>query len=65
MVLPIQGFDAVFLIVFLATITPTASTVTQFCQIYDKNSEYANMINLAGTLLCIITMPIMVWLYLL
>lgn len=53
----------ILLISLLATITPSASTVTQMAQIYGKNAEYASSINVVTTIICIITMPIMVWLY--
>ena len=35
----------IMLIVFLAVITPSASTVTQMCQVYDNDSRYASAIN--------------------
>ena len=54
---------AVILITFLATVTPAASTVTQFAQVHDKNAAYAGAINIMTTLLCIVTMPIFVILY--
>lgn len=53
----------ILLISLLATITPSASTVTQMTQIYGKNAEYASIINVITTIVCIVTMPIMVWLY--
>lgn len=53
----------ILLISLLATITPSASTVTQMAQIYEKNAEYASVINVVTTIFCIVTMPIMVWLY--
>ncbi|MMZ49762.1 Membrane transport protein [compost metagenome] len=53
----------ILLITFLATATPTASAVTQFAQIYNKNAEYAGAINIMTTILCIITMPIFVFFY--
>lgn len=53
----------ILLISLLATITPSASTVTQMAQIYEKNAEYASIINVGTTIVCIVTMPIMVWLY--
>lgn len=46
-----------------ATVTPAASTVTQFAQVHDKNAAYAGAINIMTTLLCIVTMPIFVILY--
>ncbi|MBV7273987.1 AEC family transporter [Clostridium sp. PL3] len=53
----------ILLISLLATITPSASAVTQMAQIYEKNGEYASVINVVTTIVCIITMPIIVWLY--
>ena len=53
----------ILLITFLATVTPAASTVTQFAQVHDKNAAYAGAINIMTTLLCIVTMPIFVILY--
>ena len=57
-----QG-STILLISFLATMTPAASTITQMSQIYERNAEYASVINVVTTLLCIITMPVMVFLY--
>ena len=61
------GFSAdgkeLLLIVFLAVLTPSASTVTQMCQVYGNDSGYASAINVMTTLLSIITMPLMVLLY--
>jgi predicted permease len=53
----------ILLITFLATVTPAASTVTQFAQVHDKNAAYAGAINIMTTLVCIITMPLFVMLY--
>lgn len=60
----------IMLIVFLAIITPSASTVTQMCQVYGNDSQYASAINImyggiivVTTLLAIITMPLMVMLF--
>ena len=53
----------IMLIVFLAIITPSASTVTQMCQVYGNDSQYASAINVVTTLLAIITMPLMVMLF--
>ena len=51
------------LIVFLAVITPSASTVTQMCQVYGNDSRYASAINVVTTLCSIVTMPLMVMLF--
>ena len=48
------------LIVFLAVITPSASTVTQMCQVYDNDSRYASTISVLTTFGAIVTMPLMV-----
>ena len=55
--------NKIMLIVFLAIITPSASSVTQMCQVYGNDSKYASAINVMTTLLSIITMPVMVMLF--
>ena len=55
--------NKLMMIVFLAIITPSASTVTQMCQVYGNDSQYASTINVVTTLLAIITMPLMVMLF--
>ena len=48
---------------FLAVITPSATTITQMAQLYDNHAPYASAINVLTTLVCILTMPLMVALY--
>ena len=55
--------DTILLISFLASITPAASTMTQMAQIYGKDADYASVINVVTTVVCIITMPLMVLIY--
>ncbi|MBP3542621.1 MAG: AEC family transporter [Lachnospiraceae bacterium] len=55
--------ETILLITLLPAITPPASTITQMAQIYGKDADYASAINVVATLLCIITMPLMVMLY--
>lgn len=55
--------NKLMLIVFLAIITPSASTVTQMCQVYGNDSQYASAINVVTTLFSIVTMPLMVMLF--
>ena len=55
--------NKLMLIVFLAIITPSASTVTQMCQVYGNDSQYASAINVVTTLFAIVTMPTMVMLF--
>lgn len=58
-----QDAPKIMLIVFLAVITPSASTVTQMCQVYGNDSQYASAINVITTLSAIVTMPVMVLLF--
>lgn len=53
----------ILLITFLASIAPSASVVTQCAQVYGQDADYASSINVLTTLMCIITMPVMVALY--
>ena len=55
--------DMILLISLLASVAPTAASVTQIAQIYDADSEYASAYYFITTLLCILTMPIFVWFY--
>lgn len=55
--------DRVLLAVSISAITPMAATITQMAQIYDRDADYASAINVVTTMLCIVTMPIMVLLY--
>ncbi len=54
----------VMLISYLASISPTASTIMQFAQLYGKDADYATAINAVTTILCILTMPVLVYVYL-
>lgn len=53
----------ILLVTFIATITPTASSITQMAQVYGNNEQYAGAINIMTTVASIVTMPIMVALY--
>ena len=55
--------DMILLISLLASVAPTAASVTQIAQIYDADSEYASAYYFITTLLCILTMPFFVWMY--
>ena len=59
----VENGKQILLVTFLATTTPAASTITQFAQVYDKDAPYASAINVVTTLLCILTIPVMVILY--
>ena len=53
----------ILLITFIAAAAPSASTMAQFAQLYNKDEAYASAINIMTTLLCIFTMPAFVFLY--
>ena len=55
--------ETILLVSLLAAITPSASAVTQIAQVYSEDGEYAGAINVVTTLLCIVTMPVIVMLY--
>lgn len=59
----IQSGEMVLLVTFLAAITPVSSTITQMVQLYGEDADYACTLNIATTLVCIVTMPIMVKVY--
>lgn len=59
----VENGKQILLVTLLATITPSASTITQIAQVYGKDARYAGSINVITTLLCMITMPVMVYLY--
>lgn len=55
--------NTILLISLFAVITPSASTVSQLAQLYDEEPAYAGAINALTTILCVLTMPAMVYLY--
>lgn len=55
--------EYILLVVFLATSAPAAAMVTQLAQIYDRDSQYASVINVMSIVFCIVTMPAMVIVY--
>ena len=61
--LPVSNIENILLISFLASITPAATSVLQFAQIYDQDAEYATAINIFTTTVCVITMPLFVALF--
>lgn len=60
---PIVNANKILLISFLASTTPSATTVMQFAQINCKDTDFAVAINVFTTVLCIVTMPLLVTLY--
>jgi len=59
----IENAQKILLITFLSSMTPTAATITQFSQIHNTDVEFAVSINIVTTVCCILTMPLLVWLY--
>ncbi|MCR5796284.1 MAG: AEC family transporter [Solobacterium sp.] len=57
-----EGVTILF-ISLMATMTPSATTVTQMAQLYDNDVDTATGINTITTLMCIATMPLMTMLY--
>lgn len=58
----VNNASNIMLIAYLASITPSASTITQFAQIYEKDAEYSVVINAVTTILGVITMPLAIML---
>ena len=58
-----QNGDKILLITFLASMTPAAATVMQMAQLHDCDADFAGGVNIATTLVCILSMPIFVALY--
>jgi predicted permease len=55
--------DRIVLIVLLSASAPAANFVTQMSSIQRDDAEFANLIGIASTLLCILTMPLIIAFY--
>ncbi len=55
--------ETIVLICFMASITPTAAVITQMAQVFGRDARYAMAINVAGTVVSIVSMPLLVGLY--
>ena len=60
---PVSDFKQILLTVYLASVTPACTTVTSMAQLYDKDAAYSSSLYVLTTLLSIVTMPVMVYLY--
>ena len=58
--LDIENEQTILTIILLALITPVSSTITQLAQLYDNEATYCSEINVMTTLLCIVTMPLVI-----
>ena len=61
--LPVPNIENILLVSFLASITPSATSVLQFAQIHDQDADYAAAINIFTTIICVVTMPLFVALF--
>ncbi len=55
--------ERILIVVLLAAAAPSAATITQLAQLYDREPGYASILNVLSIFFCIITMPLMVMLY--
>lgn len=63
LLLHLPNAEKILLVSLLACITPSASSVMQFAQIYKADDTFAVSVNVATSLVSMITMPLFVWLY--
>ena len=55
--------ETILLVSLLSSVTPSAAIVTQLAQVYSDEGEAAGLINVITTLLCIVTIPVMIGVY--
>lgn len=58
-----QAAQNALLVVYMIWAMPPAISVIQFSQVYGQDARHASGINLLSTLLCILTLPLMLTLY--
>lgn len=54
---------SVLLVVFMGVASCSASAITSMSLVFHQDAEYASAINLVTTLLCVVTLPLMISLY--
>lgn len=59
----VEDGETILLITLLATATPSATTTVSMATLFGNDGEYASVINVVTATLCVVTMPIIVWLY--
>ncbi len=62
-VVNLENSSQILLTVYLACVTPACASVTSMAQLYDKDAAYASSLYVLTTLLSIVTMPVLVYLY--
>lgn len=58
------GAEGILLIIYMAMASSPATTIVNIVQSYNKDVEYASIINVIGVSLLIITLPVMIFIYL-
>ena len=53
----------VLLVTVLGAVASSATSTTNLAQVYNKDAQYACAINVITTMLCVLTIPVMVALY--
>ncbi len=59
----VENGDTIVIIALLGASTPSATTIVNMSQVFHQDEEMASMINVSTTLLCILTMPLIIALY--
>lgn len=59
----VENGDTIVIIALLGASSPSATSIVNMAQIFTEDSKMASMINVSTTLLCIITMPLVLALY--
>ncbi|MBR3880870.1 MAG: AEC family transporter [Mailhella sp.] len=59
----VENGETIVMISFFAASAPVASSITQMAHIYGRNGEYASLINVVSTLLCVFSMPVLAWMF--
>lgn len=55
--------QSIILIIYMAMASCPAATVVNIAQTYDKDPEYASVINVIGVIALIFTLPLMVYIF--
>ena len=51
------------ILVYLAVVTPSCATVTSMAQLYNRDAAYSSTLYFLTTILSILSMPVMIYLY--
>ena len=61
--LGLENSGKILLISLFSAMAPPANTVMMMAQIYGKDAFYVNVVSVVSTILCVFSMPLMVWIY--